>query len=128
MTCYNLDARAFVRRLLRDGVEFEHVILNLPALSLEFLDVFGGDACAGWARPPRVHCYCFSGAGDAAARRADVIARAEKAMGKSLAGRDVETRDVRDVAPNKQMVCVSFEVPAQPGAGRRGAPAKRAKA
>jgi tRNA (guanine37-N1)-methyltransferase len=44
--CYNLDAREFVRKLLREGIEngkpvdVSQVIMNLPASAVEFLGMF----------------------------------------------------------------------------------------
>jgi len=32
-----MDAREFVRKLVKDGIYFEHVIMNLPASAVEFL-------------------------------------------------------------------------------------------
>jgi hypothetical protein len=42
MTSYNLDGRDFVNKLTDDGVYFDHAILNLPSIAIEFLDVFIG--------------------------------------------------------------------------------------
>ena len=128
----NLDGRAFVRHLLgtadgaaadgaaADGAAgaptsplvygpFSRVLMNLPASAELFLDVFRGafDRATWGAAPlPRVHCYCFSKAADPVA---DVLARAEAVVGCSLPG--AEAIVVRDVAPSKLMMCVSFVVP-----------------
>lgn len=40
--CYNMDGRDFLRRLVAEGVPFAHVLMNLPADGLSFLDVFVG--------------------------------------------------------------------------------------
>jgi len=42
---YNLDARDFVRKLINENIFFEHVIMNLPASAIDFLDVFKGLCC-----------------------------------------------------------------------------------
>ena len=123
----NLDGRAFVRHLLgtadgaaADGAAgaptsplvygpFSRVLMNLPASAELFLDVFRGafDRATWGAAPlPRVHCYCFSKAADPVA---DVLARAEAVVGCALPG--AEAIVVRDVAPSKLMMCVSFVVP-----------------
>jgi tRNA (guanine37-N1)-methyltransferase len=88
--------------------EFQHVLMNLPASGIEFLDAFlGAFDRQTWRGPlPRVHCYCFSKEADA---QADVLRRAEAALGCALP--DAEARIVRDVAPSKLMLCVSFVLP-----------------
>jgi tRNA G37 N-methylase Trm5 len=35
--CYNMDARAFLRQLAASGTRFDHVLMNLPPLGVEFL-------------------------------------------------------------------------------------------
>ena len=116
---YNLDGRAFVRELLRGDAEagaaeqlpfgyFSHVLMNLPASALTFLDAFvGAFRRDAWKGPlPMVHCYCFSKAADPAA---DVIAIAERIMGCTLP--DASVHVVRDVSPHKLMLCLEFRVP-----------------
>ena len=130
---YNLDARAFLRQLLappaapRDGVGemsggggsggtptplrfgfFTHVLMNLPASALTFLDAFvGAFDRASWRAPlPMVHCYCFSKAADPCA---DVLQIAERTIGCKLP--DATVHVVRDVSPHKLMLCVQFRVP-----------------
>ena len=87
---------------------FAHVIMNLPASALTFLDALvGAFDCEAWAAPlPRVHCYCFSKAADP---RADVIAIAERTMGCPLPGATAHV--VRDVSPHKLMLCLEFDMP-----------------
>ena len=88
---------------------FGHVVMNLPATALDFLDVFVGAFDRGrWggAPLPQLHCYCFSSAADP---RADAVARAEAVLGCALPG--AEATLVRDVAPGKMMLCLSFQLP-----------------
>lgn len=128
-----LDARAFMRALCAprptepDGASEllaarreagggrVHVAMNLPASALEFLDTFVGLFRKGaWeGELPTVHCYCFSKAKDGAAV-ADVRERAAAVLGASLEGRS-DVHVVRDVAPSKLMLCVSFAVPDEVG-------------
>lgn len=67
--CYNQDARVFLKTALKGNLDgqcerrtFEHVIMNLPATAIEFLDSFKGefdfdlwDNC----EMPYVHTYSF---------------------------------------------------------------------
>jgi len=39
---YNMDARAFIRRMAAEGVPFQYALMNLPADAASFLDVFVG--------------------------------------------------------------------------------------
>lgn len=113
---YNMDARDFIRRLIADGVAFTDVIMNLPATATAFLDVFVGAFPAGPESPwrtgavlPVIHCYCFSRAAD---MLADAVTMVEAVIGTSLAPDEVvDVYDVRDVAPRKHMICVSFRLP-----------------
>eukprot|EP00899_Mesostigma_viride_P016586 jgi/Mesvir1/24929/Mv16908-RA.2 len=90
---------------------FQHVVMNLPASAIEFLDVFRGafqqEAWRG--RLPTVHCYCFARAEE---METQVWGRAAKAMGmddaSALKG---NFHNVRNVAPNKDMICLSFALP-----------------
>ncbi|CAM9663722.1 unnamed protein product, partial [Phaeothamnion confervicola] len=105
-----LCARDFVRGLLADRKVFHHAIMNLPASALDFVHVFRGVdwAGAGFSVPPMVHVYCFSKAADPAA---DAIARANAALGTAMTTADVAVHVVRDVAPRKTMVCLTFQAP-----------------
>lgn len=87
---------------------FGHVFMNLPATALTFLDVFvrAFDRQRWQAPLPRVHCYCFSKAEDAAA---DVIAQAEAVLGCPIPNATAQV--VRDVSPHKLMMCVTFQLP-----------------
>uniref|UniRef100_A0AAY4CEK0 tRNA (guanine(37)-N1)-methyltransferase n=1 Tax=Denticeps clupeoides TaxID=299321 RepID=A0AAY4CEK0_9TELE len=121
VTAFNLDGRDFIRGPVRDllpdllrAKTSVHVVMNLPALAIDFLDSFRGllahepgvgVACEGTL--PRVHCYSFSK--DDAPQR-DVVRRAAASLGAELDG-VCSVHMVRNVAPNKEMLCVSFTLP-----------------
>lgn len=84
--------------------------MNLPAMALEFLDAFRSlldQELSCDANLPKVHCYGFSKADDP---QKEVVERASSSLGFSLEGR-CSVHLVRNVAPNKEMMCVSFTVP-----------------
>jgi len=117
---YEMDGREFIDSILRH-THLEsgclphggrrHVSMNLPALAVQFLDAF---TRSSWKtglvqdRHPIVHCYTFSAAADV---KKDAIHQIEAVLGVSLEGFVDMVHDVRDVAPTKQMVCVSFRLP-----------------
>ncbi|KAI9917392.1 hypothetical protein PsorP6_013227 [Peronosclerospora sorghi] len=105
---YNLDARAFVAHLLGEKKQFTQVLMNLPAVALDFLDAFAGTLDHWEGELPFIHCYCFSNADDI---QKDVKERAEKILGGQLDAERTSVHFVRDVAPNKVMVCLSFQLP-----------------
>ncbi|QDZ22378.1 tRNA (guanine(37)-N1)-methyltransferase [Chloropicon primus] len=112
---------------------FNHAVINLPATGLDFVDVFRGlfDRRV-WKETdlPRVHCYTFIGKQlpepEGAARPAmsdkevkeilfrGVVERVEGLLGVNFSDDEAPlVREVRDVAPNKRMVLISFRVPAE---------------
>ncbi|KAK7140370.1 hypothetical protein R3I94_012852 [Phoxinus phoxinus] len=122
ITSFNMDGRDFIRGPVRErlpalmkGSQKIHVVMNLPALALEFLDAFRGllgpEPDQTLSRQddnlPRVHCYGFSKEDDA---QRDVVERAEASLKISLQGQ-CSVHLVRNVAPNKEMMCVSFTLP-----------------
>ncbi|OXB72216.1 UNVERIFIED_CONTAM: hypothetical protein H355_002864 [Colinus virginianus] len=119
---FNMDGRDFLRGPVREELRKEltlvkehktafHIVMNLPALAVEFLDVFR-HLLAGEPRStavlPTVHCYGFSKHEDPAR---DIQERAEAALGASLQGH-CSAYLVRNVAPNKEMLCLTFQIPA----------------
>ena len=86
-----------------------HVLMNLPADSLRFLEPLRllKAAAEGVAERPCVHCYCFSRCASAAEQREEAEARLEEALGWVP---EVSVRTVRTVAPRKEMLCYSFEL------------------
>ncbi|KAK7388766.1 hypothetical protein VNO78_23593 [Psophocarpus tetragonolobus] len=86
----------------------DHVIMNLPASAVQFLDAFRGlisrkywKGCLPW-----IHCYCFIRASETPET---IMAVAESALNAPI--QDSRFHRVRDVAPNKAMFCLSFRLP-----------------
>lgn len=92
------------------GLLFDHVVMNLPASAIEFLDAFSGafDPARWRGRLPMVHCYTFK---RAAETEEDILSKAEGYLGGPLERPAVSVHTVRDVAPNKIMLCLSFRLP-----------------
>ena len=109
LRCYNMDGRAFCHKLQDNKIEFHHVLMNLPASAPEFLDAFRGFT---GLTLPRIHVHCFSTKETSEAERA-TIERCGKALGVPLDKEvsNVVVHLVRNVAPNKNMYCVSFDLP-----------------
>ncbi|KAJ8044332.1 tRNA (guanine(37)-N1)-methyltransferase [Holothuria leucospilota] len=121
--CYMMDGRQFITNIVKEKmVNFAsqeedrpmrvHVVMNLPASAVEFLDafrgLFTGTLPEGDENVPAmsVHCYCFTkkeGAED------DACQMVKHHLGCSNLHLDVH--NVRNVAPNKEMMCVSFQMP-----------------
>lgn len=116
----NMDARSCVaalgKRQLPAGaaaVRRVHVVMNLPELALDFLDALRGMATTGRSElfrgravELRVHCYCF--AREKAHPEIEVHPRVVAALGALPDG--LRIREVRDVAANKNMYCVEFDL------------------
>ena len=125
---HNLDGRDFIQTTIREDLLQRwqktarsetaahpnyHIVMNLPALALEFLSAFSGmlkshnGRLDGSMVPslPRVHCHCFSKAENP---EQDVQEQAALQLGHDLQNSSV--RHVRNVAPNKEMMCVSFDL------------------
>lgn len=117
-----VDGREFIRTVVKNklleymnvtaGRKHQiHIVMNLPAMAVEFLDAFkhllemepSSDAIL-----PTVHCYGFSKDDDP---QKDIKDQAEAYLGSVLDSCMVHL--VRNVAPNKEMMCISFELPAK---------------
>ncbi|OQR92280.1 tRNA (guanine-N(1)-)-methyltransferase [Achlya hypogyna] len=107
---FNMDGRAFLHKLLDDRIQFTQVLMNLPAIALEFLDAFPGRFDHWEGELPYIHTYCFSSQVDAPEK--DVQERAEAILGAPLDMTTTTIYQVRDVAPKKLMMCISFQLPA----------------
>ncbi|PIN24835.1 tRNA (guanine(37)-N(1))-methyltransferase [Handroanthus impetiginosus] len=86
----------------------DHVIMNLPASAVQFLDAFRGLIKRKYWKGslPWIHCYCFIRSSETEDL---IISVAETALGARI--QDPTFYRVRDVAPNKAMFCLSFRLP-----------------
>lgn len=68
LTCSNKDGRVFIWDMLRDKIDIDHVVMNLPQSAPEFLDAFIGYAHRRNVEGPPlascvlpvIHVYAFS--------------------------------------------------------------------
>ncbi|KAL1928141.1 hypothetical protein VTP01DRAFT_3057 [Rhizomucor pusillus] len=125
---YNLDGREFIRKAVQDlqatasstdeWKTFQHFVMNLPDTALEFLDAFRGvyrdhknryDATPS-AKLPMIHCHCFTKSPEPAT---DIYERACRALGGNIDRSTSTLHYVRNVAPKKDMYCLSFPLTAE---------------
>ena len=93
---------------------FDVYIMNLPAIAIEFLDAFQGlysSFNADVIKQPTVYVYCFSKEKDSVKQKQDVLGRIEDVLKCELGNDFISIHTVRNVAPNKDMLCVCFKVP-----------------
>ena len=126
LNTYNIDGREFIKmvtheliaKALQSGLlcVYSHVIMNLPALAVEFLDSFQGLFTAippdlrGSLQLPTIHCYSFS---KSEFPVEDALKMVERQLGVCLQKETFTVSQVRNVAPNKEMMRVSFALPAE---------------
>lgn len=132
-------AREFIKDVVRRKIAFSKVVMNFPSGAPEFLDVFQ-NLYADWDgdKPamPKIHCYCFvkgdSEFGSARSRVRQALFGQEKKGLRLLPDSSIDVRLVRDVAPRKAQVCVTFQLPKEVAlqtvdAGSTGTPNKKAR-
>nr|CCA26377.1 unnamed protein product [Albugo laibachii Nc14] len=114
LSAWNLDGRDFVQTLLKQNKRFSQVLLNLPATAIEFLDVFVGGGFDDWNDDelPWIHCYCFTSATENQYEQ-DVLERVERVLKGKLDRSATSFQLIRDVAPRKVMMCISFRLTSQ---------------
>ncbi|XP_049296664.1 tRNA (guanine(37)-N1)-methyltransferase [Anopheles funestus] len=119
VTCHNKDAVDFIREELKQALlekcadkSFDgeiHITMNLPAMAVEHLVHFPGllkGADFVLHKKPLVHVYCFAkGVDDKKQIARDLV---EQWLGMDVRGMLKEIAFVRNVAPNKDMMRVSF--------------------
>ncbi|KAI8371428.1 Met-10+ like-protein-domain-containing protein [Radiomyces spectabilis] len=124
---YNMDGREFIRQAVKDlqatGSDsewktFNHFVMNLPATAIEFLDAFRGlyrdqksvFESTPHAKLPMIHCHCFTKSPNPAD---DIAERIQQVMGAPIDRTQSTFHWVRNVAPKKDMYCVSFPLSAE---------------
>ncbi|XP_039848673.1 tRNA (guanine(37)-N1)-methyltransferase isoform X2 [Panicum virgatum] len=96
--------------LTKPWEHFDHVLMNLPASALQFLDCFDGlIQKKHWTGSlPWIHCYCFMRSTES---EESILSEAQNRLNAKIA--ELIFHRVRDVAPNKAMFCLSFKLPMQ---------------
>jgi len=119
LSMYNEDGRAFLIALAEKGISFDHAVMNLPQTATDFLDAFIGlstrypNDLKDTIRLPLIHVYAFSTADDPIddiRRRCAISMRVDESI---LPMSTCSGHIVRDVAPKKLMICLSFTLPQQ---------------
>jgi len=124
--CFNKDAREFIKAEVKtnlldiwgdgdSGVDNAHIVMNLPALAITFVDVFHGlfsDHQEYLDRNillPQAHIYCFSNSDN---QETDVKKECEGHLGGDLdEDHFLGVNFVRNVSTNKSMYRIDFKVP-----------------
>lgn len=130
---YNLDGREFIQKMTKDFIDdflkldvgslsrpkmIRHILMNLPATAVEFLDTFKGlfaripPSRRSLFTLPTIHCYGFSKSEDSPEQES--LDKVVKILGvDKLEEGTYSLSVVRKVAPNKAMTRVSFPLPDQ---------------
>ncbi|KAI8840921.1 guanine(37)-N1-methyltransferase [Chytridium lagenaria] len=95
---------------------FSQYVMNLPGTAIEFLDAFRGiyhkyrSLIPEGYPMPIIHCHCF--AHKETETEEDVVKRAESYLGGTIGDNLIKIVKVRGVSPKKEMLCVTFRLPA----------------
>lgn len=96
-----------------------HFVMNLPDSAIDFLPSFKGafDSISSesnfnevYEELPMIHCYCFTRETEVGNAEKDIRSRIENIL--EMPMEKLDFHFVRSVAPNKDMYCVSFRLPA----------------
>uniref|UniRef100_A0A182IV32 tRNA (guanine(37)-N1)-methyltransferase n=1 Tax=Anopheles atroparvus TaxID=41427 RepID=A0A182IV32_ANOAO len=118
--CFNKDAVDFIKQEVKQNLlekcadeTFKgviHISMNLPALAVEHLQYFpgllNGENMTTLRIKPLVHVYCFAKGADDKKQIAQQLV--ERWLGTDVEDKLKEIAFVRNVAPNKDMMRVSF--------------------
>ncbi|KFB42210.1 AGAP006124-PA-like protein [Anopheles sinensis] len=118
--CYNKDAIDFIQQEMKHALletcaneSFKghiHITMNLPAMAVEHLPYFPallkGEKIVNLQQKPLVHVYCFAKGVDDKKLIAQKLV--EQWLGTDVDDKLKEIAFVRNVAPNKDMMRVSF--------------------
>lgn len=142
LQAFNLDGKEFIESVLRDDLisEFKkryklvelqnadfHVLMNLPAIAVEFLPSFVGlfnesyesdsdfrDALdSDTVHLPTVHCYAFYKGLEEGHEELRQKAVEYLQWPSDMSVSDIKVHFVRTVAPNKKMLRISVQLPKQ---------------
>jgi tRNA (guanine37-N1)-methyltransferase len=128
---FNLDGREFLRTIVLPRIESYQkevaddsekrwcfsdnkivILMNLPEIALTFLDVLSEwlsmnvEEKEQWILPIQIYCYTFSKADN---REEDIRMRLKEILPK-INNDQISCRFVRQVAPNKDMMCVRISL------------------
>ncbi|KAJ6483893.1 Met-10+ like-protein-domain-containing protein [Mycena vulgaris] len=100
--------------------KISHFVMNLPDSAIQFLDAFRGilshldkqDVENIYTTMPMIHCHCFTREIEPENVQVDILKRVEEKLGHPL-DQEFSLHLVRSVAPNKDMYCISFRLPAK---------------
>ena len=101
---------------LKDDMLFDHYVLNLPTTALDFCIAFKHI----WplnCKLPMIHVYCFFKSKDQQQANSELVCRLNEALErpKDATFEELSIVDVRNVAPHKNMYCLSFRLPSDVG-------------
>ncbi|KAF8215926.1 Met-10+ like-protein-domain-containing protein [Mycena galopus ATCC 62051] len=100
--------------------KISHFVMNLPDSAITFLDAFRGilsredkqEVEKIYTTMPMIHCHCFTREIEPEPARVNILQRVEEKIGHPVP-EDFSLHLVRSVAPNKEMYCISFRLPAK---------------
>ncbi|GBN12131.1 tRNA (guanine(37)-N1)-methyltransferase [Araneus ventricosus] len=116
--CYNLDGKEFIQTVVKKGLaefwnsdaegNYFHILMNLPASALEFLESFEGlftdEDLKNVGDMPIVYCYFFQ-------RKDENVSDILGKYFDDETQKTLEITSVRLVAPNKMMMRVTYKIP-----------------
>ena len=97
---FNLDAREFIEKITDDVKHVDHVIMNLPASSMEFLDLFPRKGF----EDAQIHCYLFAKPSE---NPLELVKGHLKPNTQLI---NPKVCNVRNVSPSKDMYRVTFNL------------------